>query len=193
LFYTAQVIILYPTDTVYGLAVDATDVEEIRLLRSLKGGTTAMDKKYLVAVDGLDMVKSIAKVTSLAEKLAEHFWPGALSLVLESTLFPEELTCGTGTVAVRMPNHPVALALVKEFGKPITSTSANITGMPTLSTPAEILKQFGERASMVGRVIDVGMLPSSQPSTIVDARGEVPICIREGAIRKEVLFATLGL
>lgn len=186
-------IILYPTDTVYGLAVDATDVEEIRLLRSLKGGTEAMEKKYLVAVDGLDMVRTIAKVTPLAEKLAKHFWPGALSLILESTLFPEELTCGTGTVAVRMPNHPVALALVREFGKPITSTSANMTGMPTLSTTEEILKQFGDRASMIGRVIDAGALPPSQPSTIVDARGEVPLFIREGAIQKEAIFATLEL
>ena len=175
-------IILYPTDTVYGLGVDATDVEAIRALRALKGGTTAMDKKYLVAVDGLDMVRTIAKVTPLAERLAAAYWPGALSIVLESTLFPEELTCGTGTIAVRMPNHPVALQLVKEFGKPITSTSANMTGQPTLATPNEILAQFGEKASMITRVIDVGALPPSAPSTVVDARGEHPILVREGAI-----------
>jgi len=187
------VIILYPTDTVYGLAVDATSVEEIRQLRSLKGGTELMDKKYLVAVDGLDMVRGIAKVTPLAEKLAQSFWPGALSLILESTVFPDELTCGTGTIAVRMPDHPVALALVKEFGRPITSTSANITGMPTLATPAEILAQFGERASMIGRVIDVGVLPASKPSTIIDARGDTPIVIREGAIPASHIFATLGI
>lgn len=186
-------IILYPTDTVYGLAVDATSVEDIRLLRSLKGGTELMDKKYLVAVNGLDMVRSIAKVTPLAEKLAQNFWPGALSLILESTVFPDELTCGTGTIAVRMPDHPVALALVKEFGRPITSTSANITGMPTLATPTEILKQFGDKAGMIGRVIDVGGLPPSKPSTIIDARGSAPLVIREGAIPPQKIFATLSI
>lgn len=184
-------IILYPTDTVYGLGVDATSVEAIRALRALKGGTTVMDKKYLVAVDGLDMVRAIAKVTPLAERLAARFWPGALSLVLESTLFPEELTCGTGTIAVRMPNHPAALALVKEFGKPITSTSANLTGEPTMSSVQEILAQFGEKASMVTRVIDGGTLLQSVPSTIVDVRGDTPVIIRAGAISEVAILEAL--
>lgn len=183
--------ILYPTDTVYGLGVDATSVEAIRALRALKGGTTVMDKKYLVAVDGLDMARTIAKVTPLAERLAERFWPGALSLVLESTLFPEELTCGTGTVAVRMPNHPTALALVKEFGKPITSTSANLTGQPTMSSIQEILAQFGEKASMITRIIDGGTLPESKPSTLVDVRGETPLILRVGAISEVAILGSL--
>ena len=185
-------IILYPTDTVYGLGVDATSVDAIRALRELKGGTTVMDKKYLVAVDGLDMVRGIAKVTPLAQKLAHQFWPGALSLVLESTLFPEELTCGTGTVAVRMPDHPAALALVKEFGKPITSTSANLTGQPTLSSVKEILNQFGDKASMVTRVIDGGVLPESKPSTLVDVRGDAPVFLRIGAISEVAILKALG-
>lgn len=184
-------IILYPTDTVYGLGVDATNVEAVRALRELKGGTAVMDKKYLVAVDGLDMVRTIAKVTPLAEQLVARFWPGALSLVLESTLFPDELTCGTGTVAVRMPNHPAALALVKEFEKPITSTSANLTGQPTHSTVPEILAQFGERASMITRIIDGGVLPASEPSTVVDARGVVPVILREGALSEVAILEAL--
>lgn len=150
-----------------------------------------MDKKYLVAVDGLDMVRTIAKVTPLAEKLAARFWPGALSLVLESTLFPEELTCGTGTVAVRMPNHPVALALIKEFGVPITSTSANLTGQSTMSSVQEILSQFGEKAGMITRIIDGDILPASKPSTLVDARGDVPIILRVGAISEVAILDAL--
>jgi tRNA A37 threonylcarbamoyladenosine synthetase subunit TsaC/SUA5/YrdC len=77
---------------------------------------------------------------------------------------------------------------VKEFGKPITSTSANLTGQPTLSSVQEILAQFGEKASMITRVIDGGILPQSKPSTVVDVRGDTPIFLRIGAISEVAIL-----
>lgn len=181
-------IILYPTDTIYGLGVDATDAEAVSRLRELKG---RHDKKPIsIVVSDIVMMEQYALVTPLARRLVEKFLPGKLTIVLTAQeILPKELTAGTGTVGVRIPNHPVAMQLVLELGKPITATSANVADMPTMSTVPEILAQFGEKALLIEKIIDVGELPESHASTVVDARGDVPIIVREGAISKEALVA----
>lgn len=176
-------IVLYPTDTLYGLAVDATDVEAIRLLFKLKGRDEK--KPISIVVTDMEMARQYAEVTPLAEKLAALFLPGKLTIVLSAkNTLPRELTAGTGTVGIRIPNHSVPIMLVKKIGKPITTTSANVADHPTLSAPKEILAQFGERAGMITEVIDEGELADSLPSTVVDARGVEPIVLREGAISR---------
>lgn len=179
------VIVLYPTDTLYGLGVDATDPEAVMRLKELKGRD---DRKPIsIAVSDIEMMKQYAKVTPLAETLAKKFLPGKLTLILNAKNLPDELTAGDGTIGVRIPNHPKALELIKKTRKPITATSANVSGMETESTPERILAQFGEKASWITKIIDSGELPPSGPSTVVDARGEEIIIIREGAISKEEL------
>lgn len=183
-------IVLYPTDTVYGLGVDATNANAIQSLQILKGRDDA--KPISIVVADRAMLETYAEVTPLAKKIIEKFLPGKLTVVLNAKkgMLPDRLTFGTGTVGIRIPNHPVPLRLVRSLGKPITATSANVSGMPTFDTPQEILAQFGERASMITEVIDEGELPRSLPSTVVDARGDTPVVIREGAVSVKDIFET---
>ncbi len=176
-------IILFPTDTVYGLGVDATRAEAVLRLRELKG--RGADKPISVMVSSIHMMEEYALVTPLARKLAERFLPGKLTIVLNAyESLPEVLTAGTKTIGIRMPKHKLCEMLVLELGKPMTATSANVSGMPTEKTPEKILEQFGDKSSWITKVYDLGELPESAPSTVVDARGERPIVIREGAIAK---------
>lgn len=186
-------IFLYPTDTVYGLGADATNPDAVKALFTLKG----RDEKKPVSIVVADfrMAEKYAVVSPLAKVLIEKFLPGKLTIVLKAKdILPNEITAGTGSVGIRIPNHPVPLRLVRELGKPITATSANVAGMPTEVTPRAILAQFGERAGMVTEVIDEGELPESAPSTVVDARGNNPIIIREGAVPSaEILGVQEGI
>lgn len=181
-------ILLYPTDTLYGLGVDATNAEAIAKLRKLKGREEG--KPISIIVADMTMADEYAEVTPLAKKLAEAFLPGKLTLVLavKDTL-PSELTVGTGTVGIRIPNHVFCLNLARELGRPFTATSANVSDKEPQSSVSEILVQFGERATMIDRIVDSGELLESLPSTVVDARGEKPVILREGAIPEKEIFS----
>lgn len=183
-------ILLYPTDTVYGLGVDALNAEALKKLKELKGRDAEESKKPIsILVADMAMAGEYAEVTPLAEKLAARFLPGKLTLVLKAkSNLPDELTAGTGTIGIRIPHNVFCLTLVREFGRPITATSANVAGMETKSSAPEILAQFGERAGMIGKVIDAGELVHSLPSTVVDARNEKPLLLREGAVSKDSIL-----
>ncbi len=183
-----QDIILYPTDTIYGLAVDATDPEAVLALQKLKGRDEK--KPISIVVTDMDMADRYAVVTPLARRLAEKFLPGKLTIILDSrdNLAPG-VTAGTGSIGIRIPNHPVPLRLVQKLGVPVTATSANVADMPTEKTCDKILVQFGERARMITEVIDEGELPESLASTVVDARGNMPVIVREGAVSAKDILA----
>ncbi|MEK9176687.1 MAG: L-threonylcarbamoyladenylate synthase [Patescibacteria group bacterium] len=179
-------IILYPTDTIYGLGVDATDAEAVARLITLKGRDEK--KPISIAVADIAMMEEYADVTPLARKLARAFLPGKLTLVLtaKDTLAPA-LTAGTGTIGIRIPKHLLVERLIREIGKPITATSANVSGREPEKTPEKILAQFGGNASSITKVYDLGELPESAPSTVVDARGTESVVLREGAIPSDVV------
>ena len=177
-------ILLYPTDTLYGLGVDALNVEALKKLRALKGREEG--KPISIVVADMKMVEEYAEVTPLARKLAEAFLPGKITLILNAKdILPAELTAGTGSVGVRIPNNILCLNLARQLGRPYTATSANVSDMDPKSTVSGILAQFGAEAGMIDRVIDVGELLESLPSTVVDVRGNAPHVVREGAISKE--------
>lgn len=181
-------IVLYPTDTLYGLGVDATDAEAVSRLIELKGRDEK--KPISIVVSDLAMASEYAEVTPLAEKLANKFLPGKLTIVLHAKdTLPAVLTAGTGTVGIRIPNHSVPMELVLKLGKPITATSANVADQPTMNTVPEILAQFGEKSNLIYQNPEWGIsLPPSEPSTVVDARGPVPVVLRVGAIsEREIL------
>lgn len=181
---------LYPTDTVYGIGVDATDPEAVSQVFKLKGRDD--HKPISIVVADEEMLVRYAHVTPLAKRLIDSFLPGKLTIVLDAKdTLPERITAGTGSVGIRIPNHPVPMRIVSELGKPITATSANVAGMPTEKTPEEILAQFGERSAMVTDVINEGLLPDSLPSTVVDARGDEPVIIREGAVPEADIIGSL--
>lgn len=196
--FESHTIVLYPTDTLYGLGVDATSPEAITRLQHLKGRD---DKKPIsIVVSDIAMMNQYVEVTPLARKLAEKFLPGKITLVLKAKTCPENidnipLASGVvsqeGAVGVRIPNRPEALELVRDLGRPLTATSANISGAVTARTPEKILLQFKDKASMITDVVSLGKLPASEPSTVVDARGTKPIVIREGAILASAINAAV--
>jgi L-threonylcarbamoyladenylate synthase len=169
------VIYLYPTDTVFGLGVDARDARALEALTALKGREEG--KYYPVIVKDLGMAKQYAVFTPLAERLAARYWPGKLTLVLEAQNLPRELLAPDGTVGIRVPGCDVL------FDYPVTATSANVSGFKPQSTVPAILAQFGDKRDLIYQVSGCPQeLPPSLPSTVVDARGDTPVLIREGAV-----------
>jgi L-threonylcarbamoyladenylate synthase len=172
-------LVAFPTDTVYGLGARADLAPAVERVYAVKQRPRDMALPLLLASTG--QISEVSyPVPPLAWLLAEHFLPGALTLVLpRSALVADIVTGGAATVAVRVPAHPVPVALVEGVGVPIIGTSANLSGQPSLLTATEVRTQFGD---MVDLVIDGGRCPGGWESTIVDVTGEIPVVLREGAI-----------
>lgn len=178
-------IILYPTDTVYGLGVDATDKDAIAALRDLKGRDER--KPILIMLPSVDSIEEYAEMNGTAWTLAERFLPGPLTLVLPAKkTISYDLTFNR-TIGIRIPNDPFCLALATVFGKPITSTSANRSEQEVLSTVPDIIEQFGYLADSISLSIDAGERTGGVPSTIVSCTEGGYSVLREGAItRREI-------
>jgi len=181
-------LIAYPTETVYGLG-SVTALAAVERLAALKGREPG--KPFLVLVSNRRMLVAAGlRLTDAAERLAAAFWPGPLTLVLpggEGTL-PDALRGPEGGVAVRWTSHRGAARLIQTLGSPITSTSANRPGQPSLMEAPAIERAFAaaveERTLLV---LDAGVLPQSPPSTLVDCTGNAPRIVREGAIPRQRL------
>jgi L-threonylcarbamoyladenylate synthase len=168
--------VAFPTDTFYGIAADPRSDSAVRRLLRAKG---RKEPPPLIAA-GLDQVKHVAKLSGLAAQLASHFWPGPLTLVLPTR--PGRLcraVVRSGTIAIRVPRHPVARALAKALGSPLTATSANRTGRPPARSASQVEKNLGAEISLI---IDGGFSAASSPSTIVaSGRGRIEV-VRQGCI-----------
>jgi L-threonylcarbamoyladenylate synthase len=171
-------VVAFPTDTVFGLGAVVAPGPVERLYQ-LKGRPREMALPLLLA--DLSQVEAVARdIPVAALRLAEKFWPGALTLVLlKSPSVPDFITAGKGTVAVRLPRHPVPVALVLGIGGPLASTSANLSGRPSALTAGEVREQLGDNVDLV---IEGGAIPRGRESTIVDLTGERPVVLRRGAI-----------
>lgn len=179
-------IVLFPTDTLYGLAVDATDSAALARLRSLKGREEG--KPFSVIVPDIAFIDAYAQMNEPARLLAERFLPGALTLVLPANDgVPEELI-QNGAVGIRIPDDTFCLALARAFGKPFTATSANRSGLQQGPAVQEILAQFGDDADRIDLAIDAGPRAGVKPSTIVSCINERAEIIREGVLSRDVLF-----
>jgi L-threonylcarbamoyladenylate synthase len=171
--------VAFPTETFYGLAVAALDAGAVRSLFALKGRPES--KPVLVLVDSVAMAEAVAVVGELARDLMARYWPGALTLVLPARdVVPAEVTAGTGTIGVRLSSHPVALALVRALGAPITAPSANPTGAAPPTSAAAVLDYFPEALDLV---LDGGATAGGPASTVLDVTFAPPRVIREGAVR----------
>ena len=172
-------IIVYPTDTIYGLGADPFNAESVA---RLQGAKQRFERKpILLIANSIDTVRSVVKSLSRdALQLAEKFWPGPLTLVLPAREnVPMEITQGSGTVGVRIPSNPFCLRLTELFGGPITSTSANITGQSTPEEVDGIVRMLGDSVDMY---LDAGRMESTTPSTIVDLSTSPPRVLRQGVI-----------
>jgi L-threonylcarbamoyladenylate synthase len=178
-------IILYPTDTLYGLGVDAQNTEALGRLRNLKG--REKKKPISVIVADVESLAAHAEVHPSALWYAKRYLPGALTLVLPGREhLPKEVMLNDA-IGVRIPDDPFALALAVEFGAPYTATSANTSGIPTPATANEIIRQFGTLAPEIDLIIDAGPRASVLGSTVITFREGVPYILRAGALRKEDL------
>jgi tRNA threonylcarbamoyl adenosine modification protein (Sua5/YciO/YrdC/YwlC family) len=176
-------LVVLPTDTVYGIGADAFKPWAVTALLEAKGRGRQMPPPVLVGsratLDGL-----VFNLPSEARDLVEAFWPGALTIVVEhAPSLQWDLGDLDGTVAVRMPLHPVALEVLRETG-PMAVSSANKTGEPAAITAEEARAQFGFSVSVY---LEAGECPDRTPSTIVDVTGSVPRLLRAGAIPLEKL------
>lgn len=180
-------IVAYPTDTLYGLAVDPRSHAAVRRLFEVKG-RAAGHAVPLIAAD-LPQAELAAVFDERARRLAEAFWPGPLSLVLTARPgLVADLLADDGSVAVRVPASDVSRALASGLGFCITATSANPTGQPPPSSPAVVDRILGTRVDLV---LDFGESPGGAPSTIADLRGPVPRLVRSGAVAWERVLRSI--
>ena len=172
-------IVAFPTDTVYGLAAAVTIPRAVERVYTVKKRPTDMALPVLVA-DVAGIATLAAKVPPSAKRLIEVFIPGALTIVLAASVdVPKAITSGGGTVAIRIPAHPIPIALARGTGGPITGTSANVSGLPNTLTAAEVRCQLGDGVDLI---IDSDQPCSGTVSTVVDVTGAIPIVLRGGAI-----------
>jgi L-threonylcarbamoyladenylate synthase len=177
-------IVAFPTDTVYGLGAGANLRSAVERVYEVKKRPRNMALPLLLA-DTAQISEFAEPVPSVAWLLARTFLPGALTMILPaSTTVADFITAGGSTVALRIPSHPVPLALIKGLRGPVVGTSANLSGKPSPLTAEEVYAQFG---GSIDLVIDGGRCPGGVESTIVDLRGETPVVVREGAISREEL------
>jgi len=172
-------LVAFPTETFYGLGAAGLDPEAIRRVFAAKGRPASMP--LLLLVDSRAMVAAVAaSIPPQATPLMERHWPGALSLVLPAARgVPAEVTAGTGTVGVRVSAHPVARALVRALGEPVTAPSANRTGGAPPVTAEEVLAQLD---GVIELILDAGPTPGGAPSTILDVTVDPPRLLRQGAV-----------
>lgn len=182
-------IVAFPTDTVYGLAAAMSIPGAVERVYAVKRRPADMALPLLVGnVSGIAGLA--ATLSPTAVRLIEAFMPGPLTIVLAaSSAVPETITAGGGTVAVRIPAHPTPIALIGGTGGPITGTSANVSGLASPLTAAEVRSQVGEDIDLI---IDSGEPCPGAASTIVDVTGATPIVLREGAISLARLQEVVG-
>ena len=180
---------VFPTDTLYGLGADVFSLPALQRIFSIKGRPADLALPVLVA--DMDQLEAVAlPMSSQARRLAQRFWPGPLTLVMHrSPDLPDLVTGGADTVAVRMPGHPVPLELARRLGRPITGTSANLSGQPDLLDLGALENQLG---NLVDHIIQTGPVPAGTASTIMDVTGDAPQLLREGAISLEEILEAAG-
>ncbi len=178
----------YPTETVYGFG-GSIDHDSVEALVRLKGRPPS--KPFLILIEGSAMIARLdLHLPTYAAHLAARHWPGPLTLVLRGgdRRVPARLRGPEGGVAVRWTSHPGLARLLRAYGQPITSTSANRPGVPPAMTAAEIAEQWSDAIGRrILRVLDGGRLTPSAPSTVVDCTGRRPRVIRPGAISAATL------
>jgi tRNA threonylcarbamoyl adenosine modification protein (Sua5/YciO/YrdC/YwlC family) len=181
-------LIVIPTDTVYGIAADAFDPAAVKALLEAKGRGRDMPPPVLVS-SAATLDALAVDVPAWARALTEAFWPGALTLVChQQSSLHWDLGETRGTVAVRVPDHEVAVAVLERTG-PLAVSSANRTGMPAATDAAAAEAMLGHAVSVL---VDAGPTPAADPSTIVDATTQTPRLLRLGAISVERIDEVLA-
>lgn len=178
-----------PTETVYGLAANALDGKAVSRIFEAKG--RPQDNPLIVHIAEFDeLLPLVSAIPDSARALAKRYWPGPLTMIFPHTaLIPHEVSAGLATVAIRMPSHPVARALILASGVPIAAPSANLSGSPSPTTAQHVMNDMRGR---IPAIVDGGECSVGVESTVIDMTGEVPCLLRPGGITLEMLREVLG-
>lgn len=185
--------VVFPTDTSYGLAVDATNEVAVRKLFRLKG--RSFKKPVHVVVPSVAAGKRLVRWNAAAETLVRNFWPGAVTLVLPlrtTDASIHKLAAKSGFLGLRMPASDIALGLSKQLRLPITATSSNISGMPDCYSAAEVIEQFINQKNKPDIIIDIGPLPRRKPSTVIKIADGIWEILRQGPVSKKQIEKVLN-
>jgi L-threonylcarbamoyladenylate synthase len=183
-------LVAFPTETVYGLGADATNARAVAAIFEAKGRPRF--NPLIMHVASPQAAAELGEVTEAGRRLAEAFWPGPLTLILMKRAgcpVADLATAGLDTLAVRVPAHPVAQALLRAADLPIAAPSANRSGHVSPTTAAHVEADLGGRVAMI---LDGGATPVGLESTVIDATGEAPIVLRLGAIARDQVARVLG-
>lgn len=173
-------VILYPTETVYGLGGDATKEEPVRKIFQIKNRDG--NKPLIILVKDLEMARDFVDLGP-HELALRNYWPGPLSGVFRSKAsFPEEVASPEGAVALRISSHPFVIELFKLISFPLVSTSANRSGDQNSLSVEEVRNSLRDAFTLIDFVADGGELPSSPPSTLIDFTKNPPIVLRSGSV-----------
>jgi L-threonylcarbamoyladenylate synthase len=182
-------LVALPTDTLYGLAADPFHADAVERLFAVKG-RAAGRALPLIAADADQIAAQLGPLPPAGERLAAKFWPGPLTLLIQApAALARGVTGGTGRVGVRVPAHDIARAICRAADRPITATSANRSGQPATTDPAEVERALGEDVDLL---IDTGPTRGGAPSTIVDVTGGASRLVRAGAVPWDDIQAWLG-
>ena len=176
-------IIAVPTDTVYGIGADPFNAKAVQKLYTLKGRPE--EKPIPLVLGSTEDVEKIAQnLTGFFYHLTDRFWPGGLTIIVEAKNLLPELTAGGNTVGLRIPNQPLLLSILQEFGGPLAITSANLSGAPAATSPSEFGQELGSRLDYI---VDDGKTLGTIPSTVYDISISPPVVRRDGVISAETL------
>ena len=192
--YAAEVLrngglVAFPTETVYGLGANALNANAVSGIFKAKGRPS--DNPLIVHIaDSKDLDKLTASKPEVAELLIKNFWPGPLTLVIpRSSAIPDIVTAGLDSVAVRMPSHPIALALIQKAGIPVAAPSANSSGKPSPTCARHVIDDLDGKVDVI---IDGGTVAVGLESTVLDITSPIPVILRPGGVTREQLESVLG-
>ncbi len=178
-----------PTETVYGLAANALDKDAVANIFKVKG--RAVDNPLIVHISNIsEIYKLVSKFPANAQKLANYFWPGPLTMILKkSNIIPYEVSCGLDTVAIRMPLNVIARKLIKKVNLPLAAPSANLSGKPSPTSFLHVLNDFDGK---IDAILDGGDCTIGIESTVITLESKIPKILRPGSITPEQISDVLG-
>lgn len=197
-------VVIYPTDTVYGLGANALDEKAVKKIFEIKGRD--FNKPVSIIVKDREMAKNVANFDKDIEQILEKIFPGPITVILfKKKILSDTLTAGINKIGIRIPDCKFTKILMENLDFPITTTSANISGKGATGDISEIIEQFTNQkikpayasieatAGKPDLIIDAGILPESKPSTVIDLTGPEPKILRVGPVSKEALLKILKI
>jgi L-threonylcarbamoyladenylate synthase len=176
-------LVVFPTETVYGLGCNALNKKAVARIFEVKKRDLGKPLLILIGQKG-ELKKYVKTITPLAKKLIKKYWPGPVTLVFQkSKIIPPAVVAGKDKVAIRLSSNKITQALIRESGLPLIGTSANLSGQNNINSPEEVIKQFRNKVDLI---IDGGRTRQGKASTVVDVTGEKPVILRQGIVKIKI-------